>query len=137
MTENRRPSTQPRKHNSLAAACPPAIFDKLIQRKVQKGGSVTLSADLQRGVKATVARVNETTFVVSTGPISQIQAILEDLPKSTPSPFAALSERLRGQKHEIATSRSRPAFIAGTAVPDLSDEEAMRDAITERSSRTR
>jgi len=137
MIKKRRPSARAKRQNSLACAFPPAIIDKLIQRKVQKGGSVTLSSDLRPGIRVNVARIDESTFVVSSRPAPEIQTILRTMPKRSTSPFAALSERLRGQAHDIPATRSRPAFTAAPIVPEISDEQALSGAIIRRSERTR
>lgn len=136
MAKKSGPLRHTRRHNAIGNVPPSAIYDSFMQRKVQKGGSVTLSAGLQQGVRVTVAQVSETVFVVGSSR-EELTALLERLPKRGESPFAMLAETLRGRPHEVTGERTRPQYSGLPIVPERSDDEVMRGADLRRTTRIR
>lgn len=136
MTKKRRPGPTTVKQNPITNAPPPAIYHTVTQRRVQKGGVITLSADLPRGASMKVVKLTETTFIVGSSN-DEVASIISSLPKKSSSPFALIAERLRGQSNHIVTERARPAFGGVAVLADVSDERALRGAQLQRSRRTR
>jgi hypothetical protein len=126
------------RYNPISSCPPPAIYDtaRPRQRTVQKGGMVTLSSELKRGIQVSVAQVNATTFIVS-GSRDELHKIMEGLPKPATSPFAALAEAFRGRAHERASARLRPSYSGSPDLPSIADDEALANASLQRSRRPR
>jgi hypothetical protein len=127
-----------------ATASPPAIYVRapisMKQRRVGKAGSVTIGGGLAQGVKVIVAEVDPQTYVVSARSEPEVRALAESLPRPAVSPFAALSESLKGRNHDIYNApspRPRGPFVGLSAVPEISDEDVLRGADVRRTRRTR
>jgi hypothetical protein len=134
-----------RQRNCLpAAASPPAIYVRapisMKQRRVGKAGSVTIGGGLAQGVKVIVAEVDSQTYVVSARSEPEVRALAESLPRPAVSPFAALSDSLKGRKHDIygaGSPRPRGPYVGPSAVPEVSDEDVLRGADVRRTRRMR
>ena len=115
-----------RQDNSLASAPPPAIYANapMKSRRVGKSGAVHIP-ELAHGVRVNYMQVDAETFVVSSRPESEVRAIASKMPTASPSPFAALSDSLRGRRFEFATSRDRVGFHGAPRVAEASDDDVL------------
>jgi len=142
-----------RQHNFLpAAAPPPAIYQRAIppaavaserltlavkHRKVGKAGSVTIGSGLSPGIRVAVLELDRQTYVVSSRSEADLRKIVASVPRAVSSPFAILSESLRGRKHDLSGARPRGSYTGPVEMPIVSDEDVLRDANVQRTRRVR
>jgi len=132
-----------RRKNAIGAL-PPAVASvsaavsqfSMVQRKVTKNGAISI-ASLRQGSKVNVLQIDELTFIVSGRPEAEVQELAATLPVQAPSPFAALSEKLRGKPHSGDPMRIRHAFTGDIEVPSVDDETALAVANIRRAQRAR
>jgi len=134
-----------RQRNGIGTAPPPAITSPapgaqgdyvFIQRKVQKGGTISLTR-LTQGSRVNVVQLDDQTFVVSARPQSDVKKLLAHIPPSTPSPYAALSQQVQGRPHQVEEIRVRHGYSGPISFPEISDEVAMALSSVERTRRVR
>ncbi len=115
-----------RQDNSLSSAPPPAIIAEapVRNRLVGKSGSLHIP-ELAKGVRVNYLQVNSETFVVSLRSENELRTIAAGIPKDSVSPFASVSNMLRGKKFELATSRSHAAFEGFVNVPQVNDDDLL------------
>lgn len=130
-----------RRQNPLPAAAPPALYAHAPimakQRRVGKAGSVTIGAGLAQGVKVTVVELDRQTYIVSSRPMDEVQKIAAGMPRAAASPFAALSDSLKGRKHDLSGTRQRGPYAGPITMPSASDEDVLRNANVQRTRRVR
>jgi hypothetical protein len=139
MTEKKRRSF-PRQTNSAAAMPPAAVVCRadtlMIQRKVQKGGAVSIPA-FRKGAQVRVATLDAQTVLVSARSATEVEALIQRIPGERPSRFAALSTAFQGRSNEIVKDRRRRGYSSESTVPSISDEQALRQASLQRTTRRR
>jgi hypothetical protein len=127
-----------RQDNSFATAPPAAIFaDAPVKnRLVGKSGSLHIP-ELAKGVRVNYLQVNAETFVISSRSESELRTIAAGIPKESASPFASVSNMLRGRKFELATSRDHATFQGSVKVPAVNDDELLKSVEIEPARRVR
>lgn len=132
-----------RRKNAIGAAPPPAIIEPapherfaVIERTVTKNGAISIKG-LRQGSKVNVLQIDDLTFMVSGRPPDEICRLAANIPVSAPSPFAAMSDQLRGQPHAVDATRLRHPFVGETVVPALSDDLALASGDLRRTQRLR
>lgn len=125
-----------RQENPIGAAPPPPIVAKVVSRRVNRDGGIAISRKLPQGTKINLIQISNETFLVSTLPADEVARIAETMPAPKPSRFAALSEKLRGLRHDAGVPRVMHA-PADTAFVSLTDEEALSRATLHRAQRVR
>lgn len=126
-----------KKENPIASAPPPIVERSIVTRRVQKGGAVSISQSLRQGTRVNLLQIDEQTFIVSGLPATELHELAGQFPSPASSPYAALSARIRGNLNTIQETRVRRDAPSESDFQPLSDENVLRSANLQRTSRKR